>query len=387
MRIGHFVPVVSRLPGYERNVSGHIQIPLHAMQVLGDHGHDVHLITNSFGDDRVLPWCMPTAATVHYVRDSRRRLGSLEKKRAPVSGVYPVAFLRQVGEIRRIAQREQLDLLHLHGHLRTSVFAAVLKLLGLRIPTVATLFALRMDRCGPINRRLLRRAGSIVTATEHVAGQCRELGADVHIVRHGLVRDIRSEMDESVLTGVRHRVLFWRDLTHVNGADIAVQAFDRLAPEFPDVSFNFAVRPQLREVDGVEELCARHANVHLYRFPYPSGISLANLLGESLAVVLPFRSFTIQPQLSIAESMSAGAPVVATDVGSTAELITHGETGMVCPVGDGEATTNALRELLRQPDVAHDLGAAAAAEIARSWNWDTYAHDLEDVYRAATQGR
>lgn len=64
--------------------------------------------------------------------------------------------------------------------------------------------------------------------------------------------------------------------------------------------------------------------------------------------------------LTMLESMAAGAPVIATEVGGTPELITHGRTGLLVPPGQPEQLAHALVGLLEDP-----AGAAAIREAAR----------------------
>jgi glycosyltransferase involved in cell wall biosynthesis len=62
--------------------------------------------------------------------------------------------------------------------------------------------------------------------------------------------------------------------------------------------------------------------------------------------------------LSVLEAMSAGLPVVTTDVGGCAEAVADGETGVVVPARDAGALTAALGRLLDDPARARELGAA-----------------------------
>lgn len=64
--------------------------------------------------------------------------------------------------------------------------------------------------------------------------------------------------------------------------------------------------------------------------------------------------------LTMLESMTAGVPVIATEVGGTPELITHGQTGLLVPPGQPEALAQELVGLLDDPG-----GAAAIREAAR----------------------
>jgi glycosyltransferase involved in cell wall biosynthesis len=65
--------------------------------------------------------------------------------------------------------------------------------------------------------------------------------------------------------------------------------------------------------------------------------------------------------LTMLESMAAGVPVIATEVGGTPELITHGRTGLLVPPGQPERLAQALVGLLEDP-----AGSAAIREAART---------------------
>lgn len=56
--------------------------------------------------------------------------------------------------------------------------------------------------------------------------------------------------------------------------------------------------------------------------------------------------------------MQRGKPVVATPVGGTAEVVVHGETGLIVPVREPQVLADALRELLADPARAQTLGEA-----------------------------
>lgn len=63
---------------------------------------------------------------------------------------------------------------------------------------------------------------------------------------------------------------------------------------------------------------------------------------------------------AILESMAAGLPMVVTDVGGNAEVVVHGQTGLVVPPGDPYSLAAAIVRL-----AADRLGAAAMGEAGR----------------------
>jgi glycosyltransferase involved in cell wall biosynthesis len=87
----------------------------------------------------------------------------------------------------------------------------------------------------------------------------------------------------------------------------------------------------------------------------------AALLATFDIFVLPSR-FEGLP-LVILEAMLAAVPVVATDVGSVAEAIDDGRTGLLVPASDPAALAAAIRRLLDDPVAARRL-ADAARQVA-----------------------
>jgi len=385
MKIGHYVSVVAGQKGFERNVSGHIQAPLYAMRLLADAGHECHLITNKFDENtRTLPFCYPSGCPMHTIDDARDRGGILERTSDAGAGISLRGALRQVMQIKRIAREEQLDLIHFYGFARTAQFAGVARLLRMPCPAVATLFGGHGRRRFPMGtgKLIWGAIDAKVTATKFVRDYYQDMGVGVRQLRHGIIRDLTEEFPDTP-PAKRNRVLFWRDLSETNGADIARDVYDQLAPRHPNIDFDFAVRPFWEEITGVDELAEKHENVHAYRFPYPEGVTLGALIAGSACVLLPMRRLSIDPQLVILESLAAGIPVVASDYRSNPELIRHGETGMLAPPGDVAATTAAVEEVIRDLDRAKEMGAAAAEDIRARWNWDSYVDECEQVYQSA----
>jgi len=66
----------------------------------------------------------------------------------------------------------------------------------------------------------------------------------------------------------------------------------------------------------------------------------------------------------ILEAMTAGVPVVATDIPGTRDLITHGQTGLLAPVGDRASLAREVNRLLDNPELATTLAAAARRRAA-----------------------
>ena len=82
----------------------------------------------------------------------------------------------------------------------------------------------------------------------------------------------------------------------------------------------------------------------------------------------------------ILESMAAGVPVVATDVGGNPELVKDGETGLLVPPGDEKKLVDALAHLVRDP-IARSQYAGKSKEYARAnFHMDQVCLRFEQLY-------
>lgn len=85
----------------------------------------------------------------------------------------------------------------------------------------------------------------------------------------------------------------------------------------------------------------------------------------------------------VAEAMSHGCPVLATDATSLPEVV--GEAGVLLAPGDVAGWAGAMDALLQDPEERSRL-AAAGRRRAADWTWDRTAEALEAAYREAADG-
>lgn len=84
--------------------------------------------------------------------------------------------------------------------------------------------------------------------------------------------------------------------------------------------------------------------------------------------------------LSVLEAMASGLPVLVTGNAGAAELITHGQEGLILPAwADAAAVAAAMRQLLADAGQRRRLGEAGR-RTASNYTWDRMAGELERVY-------
>ena len=85
--------------------------------------------------------------------------------------------------------------------------------------------------------------------------------------------------------------------------------------------------------------------------------------------------------VSLIEAGAAERPVVATRVGGVPDVVREGETGLLVPLGDDEAISRALSDLLSDRNRSALMGRAATEWVRGRFAADRLAADLAELYR------
>ncbi len=108
-------------------------------------------------------------------------------------------------------------------------------------------------------------------------------------------------------------------------------------------------------LDGVRALAALDSRIQLKPALAPD--ESAAFLHSIDILAVPSRWFETGP-LVVLEAFGAGTPVLGSDLGGIAELVTHGVTGLLVPHEDVPAWTAALQRLASVPEIAPGFAAA-----------------------------
>lgn len=92
-------------------------------------------------------------------------------------------------------------------------------------------------------------------------------------------------------------------------------------------------------------------------------------------------SLTEGTSLALVGAMAAGVPAVATAVGGTPEVIDHGKTGLLVPSEDGDALTNAIREMLVDNERARAIGLAGRQTYLDRFTYGGMIESFRRIYR------
>lgn len=155
-----------------------------------------------------------------------------------------------------------------------------------------------------------------------------------------------------------------------HGLEFLLDAFAGIAAARPDAALMI-----VGDGPGMADLQARVAHEDLHgRVILAGHVPHAEIPGYLAAMDLTVAPYTAQDgfyfsPLKIVESLAAGRPVVAPELGQIADLIRDGVTGLLFPPGDREAFAHQVVSLLNDRRRLQTMGSAAAAAARTEFGW------------------
>jgi glycosyltransferase involved in cell wall biosynthesis len=236
-----------------------------------------------------------------------------------------------------------------------------------------------------IDRRLARHTAAIVAncraVREFVVGEGID-PAKVRVIENAI--DLEA-FDAAVCDGPRDAVL--DDLTDrfvliqvgrlepQKGVPDLLAAADLLRRSAPELMLVLVGDGPDRP--GIErEIAARGLEAHVRLLGRRDDVP--PLLAHADAVVLASRWEGL-PNVVI-EAMAARRPVVVTDVGGCAELVTDGRTGFVVPPAEPERLARAIETIRDDPALGLELGSAARENVEQRFTVERMVNAYQDLY-------
>lgn len=139
--------------------------------------------------------------------------------------------------------------------------------------------------------------------------------------------------------------------------------------------------------DSVEQQIARFLSQHhLEAQVAMTGPLLHEQMPSALQRMTLYVSTSYQEGMpnGVLEAMACALPVVATDADALPELVEHGITGYVCPMGDLDALVNACQQLLTSVSLRQRFGQAGRQRVQQLFTPEREAQTVERVLRAVS---
>lgn len=366
MKIGIVCPYAWDAPG---GVQAHVR---DQAETLIDMGHDVSVLT---------PVEDPSSLPPYAVDGGRPRA-------VPYNGsVARLAFgVKATARVRRWIREGAFDVLHVHEPVAPSL--GVLACWAARGPIVATVHS-SIERSRAlvtgyyVAQTALEKISALIAVSEYARRTIVDhLGGDAVLIPNGVrVSHFADATPLRTWPGPAIGFLGRMDEPR-KGLPVLLDAFAQVRDRHPEAVLVLMgpgdsdailegvpgpLRDSIISLGRLDETEKARALASLDVYVAP------NTGGESFGIIL-------------LEAMSAGVPVVASDLEAFGRVLDGGRCGVLFPVGDAAALASAVTGLLDDP-ARRKLLAEAGMRRVEAYDWSRVAADLLDVYASVTAGQ
>lgn len=344
---------------------------------LANRGHEVHFIT--YANPIRLDTEMPNVL-YHEVEVASYPLFQ-----------YPPYTLALASRMAEVAERYQLDLLHVHYAIPHSISALLAQQMTAhrRLPFITTLHGTDITLVGadpsyfPITKFSIERSDGITTISEYMRRRTIDffgIGNPIEVI-HNFVNCALYHPDPEQQKQGRKRILHISNFRAVKRVLDCVHAFAEVRKHV-DAELIMAGDGPDR---GPAESLARELKLDRHVRFLGKQSQMHRLIPSMHALHLPSELEGFG--LAALECMACGVPPVATLTGGVPDLVTNGHDGFMEAVGDTHAQAERLIELLSD-DALHARMAANARRTAETrFSTELIIPKYEAYYRAVCAGQ
>jgi len=270
--------------------------------------------------------------------------------------------LKTAAILRRFLKKERVELIHAHES--APAIVARLATLGTRVPVLVTYHGSAPERIRYFGRICRLTAKLIITPSHRCATELCDQGGvpkrSVEVIGLGVqpppviaAERVVAHRQKLLDPAGRILVVTIARLDHQKGIDVLIDVVREIGKRRNDIRFVVVGDGPLRN-EG--RRWAASANVEsLIRFEGETNEPYLYLKAADLFLLTS--RWEALP-ITIAEAFQTALPVVATDTGGVAELVSR-SVGYVVPVGDVDALTESILEVCSDEHLRNRLSAAA----------------------------
>ena len=181
----------------------------------------------------------------------------------------------------------------------------------------------------------------------------------------------------------KYILCFGRIDIHMKGIDILIDAFEKIAPSFPEHSLKIAGRGSDKDISWLEN--------RIKNFPYRDKIVYKkNVSQEEKHTLFHHATFVCMPSrfegwnISAVEAAASSKATIGTQIMGLRDSIRHNETGILVTPEDSDALADAVKLLLSDSSLRMQLGKKGY-QWAQNFTWEKVSALQEEIYNDIIQ--
>lgn len=225
----------------------------------------------------------------------------------------------------------------------------------------------------------LTQFDQLIVHTEQGEARLRQSGIPAHritVLPHGMLVDPVSGAHDP-MTGKLTFLLFGK-IRPYKGTDVAIKAFTGLPAALREQARLHVVGQPYIDLAPLQALARCAGGSVDLETGFVSEDAIAGLFGLGTVAVFPYREIEASGVLFLA--LAHGRPIIASRLGSFAELLGDGEQGLLLPPGDVGALTAAMARMLTDRSFAIACAAASRKLAGEIPSWDEIARRTLAIY-------
>jgi glycogen(starch) synthase len=295
------------------------------------------------------------------------------------------AFRREQEKCEAAIEDFQPDLIHLNSSTK-SLFSFALAQRSQRRPAVLTFHDRHLyRRTSVLAAEVFDNVDAFTAISEFIRDDILahqpQLGARLHTIGNALPPP---GVEPTPLPAPARLLAFGR-IVEDKGFDLAIDAFGRVAADFPEVTFTLAGEGE--KLADLKLQAAKHRLQNRVRFTgWIAPDDIPALINRHSLVIMPSR-WQEPFGLVALQAAQMGRPICAARIGGIPEIVRDGETGRLFESENVSALEECLRALLASPELAGKMGRAALDHANDNFSFDRFVAAYEQVYAGAAKAR
>ena len=302
-----------------------------------------------------------------------------------MSGRFDIRVIRSL--VKLIRERN-IDILHSHGYKSDILGILAAKIAGIKSISTPHGFEKtddwKLHQFIRLGCRTFRYFDYVVPLSQELCSDVRRLGVPekkIVYIRNGvdlspitfrLPSEYRTSSNQAEQT---RTVGFIGQLIGRKNVSDLLDVFNVIAEEFPEVKLVLL---------GDGDSRAAYED-YASQLPSRERIHFAGFQNNPLEHLATFDLFVMTSTLEgiprcLMESMAMGVPVAAYDIPGVDQLIEHGNTGLLAPLGDKDALVECWRQLLWDEELADKISTSAADCINEKFSAKRMADEYSELY-------
>jgi len=306
--------------------------------------------------------------------------------------MVPFYLLGGTFGILKLCRKERYDIIHVHWPIPQGIFGYFGKFVT-GSPLVSTFYGveLRWVKKGmPFLRGFLKWAinspDAVIAISSHTANELKEImWREINIIPYGTTIAERPRLERK---SGKKNILFVGRLVERKGVSYLIEAMRIISTQVDAILTIVGEGPERDSLQKLVQEYGLNDKVIFKGKVDQKGLERCyeNCDVFVLPAVIDSKGDTEGLGVVLLEAMSYKKPVIASNLGGIVDIVKDGKTGILVPAGDAKRIAESIIQVLKNEELAKDLGEAGYRFAKQHFDWEVLTQRLLSLYQSLLLG-